>query len=156
MVRHKMEKEPDKKTRGSFPPVPGEKGKLISPELQHKLNLNLLLAAQAGQWKRAEKLIEEGASPKEIDGVMYSALTYASAAGESGLVSRMLEEGVFDINEPQNYAAILLAHREGHHKIVELLGEHIKEKNGLGGFYAKAVKEHTMFLIRNRGAKPPF
>ncbi|MBD3389569.1 hypothetical protein GF415_01285 [Candidatus Micrarchaeota archaeon] len=151
MVRNKIEKKPEKNDRESFPPVPGKQKKSIPPKLQQKLNMNLLLAAQAGQWGRAGRLLEEGAAPEETDGCSYSALTYASAAGESGLVSGMLEEGEFDIDKPQNYAAIMLAHREGHHEIVGLLGEHMKEKNDLSEFYAKAIKEHTLFLIRNRG-----
>lgn len=144
MVRHKIEKKPEKNARGSFPPVPGEKKKLISPEMQQKLNVNLLLAAKAGQWGRAKRLIEEGASPEETDGINYSALTYASAAGESGLVRKMIKKGGFDIDEPPNYSAVLLAQRGGHQDIVEFFGKNMREKTTEGVCYARAMRELIM------------
>ncbi|MFP3949735.1 MAG: hypothetical protein ACLFUZ_01435 [Candidatus Micrarchaeia archaeon] len=150
MVRHKIEKKPEKRSRESFPQVPGEKKKIVPPEMQHRLNVNLLRAAKKQQWKRAGRLIDEGASPEEIDGMGYSAITYASAAGESGLVRKMLNEGGFNIDEPPNYAAILLAYREEHHEIVELLGKNMKEQRGRNEFYARALKDYTLVLIEDQ------
>lgn len=95
----------------------------LSVERQVKMNRFLLKSAKKGKWDMVERLLKGGAQASARDEVyLYTAVTYAAAAGKTKLVGMMIDNGVVpNIHDTAGRAALIKAMAGGHEETAKLL-----------------------------------
>jgi ankyrin repeat protein len=90
------QKELPKRESMPAPKIPdvSAEPRILTPNVQRTLDVNLLKAAKRKEWERMGSLLDAGAKADERTAAGFSALTYAAAEGQTTLVKKIIESGV--------------------------------------------------------------